>query len=209
MKNNNRNIWNWPALTCLNRLGILLISIVFAGGIMAGCKGGRNADRNGVDSAMDINNQKIADTVTAVGNKEADFMVEAANGGMTEVQAAQIAQQKANLGDVRKFADKMVEDHTKLNDQLKALASNLNITIPSAIDADSKAMIDKLNNTKAVDFDKTYMDMMVKDHDKDVDMFQNSAKDVANSDVHNFITSALPTLQAHQQMAKKIQSSLK
>lgn len=193
---------------CFKNFIALIVAVMFTALFIAGCKGG-NADRNGVDSAMSVNDQKIDDSVTAVGTNEADFMVKAANGGMTEVQAAQVAQQKATNDDVKKFATKMVEDHSKLNDQLKSLAGKLNITIPSAIDGDSKAMIDKLNNTKSVDFNKTFMDMMVDAHDKDVDMFQKASGDVANPDVHNFITSALPTLQSHQQMAKKIQASLK
>lgn len=193
----------------LNSIVAGVMALFFAAVLFAGCKGNSNGDRNGVDSAMDINNQKIDDSVTAVGNNEAEFMVKAANGGMTEVQAAKIAQQKATNDDVKKFADKMVTDHSKLNDQLKDLAGKLNITIPAAIDADSQSMIDKLNNAKSKDFNKTYMDMMVDAHNKDVDLFQKAAADVANPEVNSFITSALPTLQSHQQMAKQIQASLK
>jgi len=103
----------------------------------------------------------------------------------------------------------MVTDHSKLNDQLKDLAGKLNITIPAAIDGDSQSKIDKLNNAKSKDFNKTYMDMMVDDHNKDVDLFQKAATNVANPEVNSFITNALPILQSHQQMAKQIQESLK
>ena len=188
---------------------VLMASVLLAGMMIIGCKGGGNADRNGVDSAMDINDQKIDDSTTAVATNEADFLVKAANGGMTEVQAGQIAQEKATNDDVKKFGAKMVEDHTKLNDQLKSLASKLNVTIPTAIDGNSKSMIDKLNNAKSVDFNKTYMDMMVEDHNKDVDLFQKIAGNAANPEIHDFVTNALPILQSHQQMAKKIQASLK
>lgn len=187
---------------------MFMVSVLFAGMLIMSCNGNGNADNNAVDSAMNINDQKIDDSLTAVGTNEADFLVKAANGGMTEVQAGKIAEQKATNDDVKKFAAKMVEDHSKLNDQLKSLAGKLNVTIPDAINADSKSMIDKLNNTKSADFNKTYMDMMVVDHNKDVDMFQNIAGDAANAQVHDFVTNALPILQSHQQMAKKIQSSL-
>lgn len=188
---------------------VLMASMLFAVMMFIGCKGGGNADRNGVDSAMDINDQKIDDSTTAVATNEANFLVEAANGGMTEVQAGQIAQEKATNDDVKKFAAKMVEDHTKLNDQLKSLASKLNVTIPSAINGNSQSMIDKLNNAKSVDFNKTYMDMIVEDHNKDVDFFQKTAANASNPEIHDFVTNALPILQSHQQMAKKIQASLK
>jgi len=189
-------------------LGLLFIGFLSLG---LGCKGGGNggdAERNGVDSAMDLNKEKIADSTTAISKDDADFMVKAANGGMTEVQAAQIAEQKASTGKVKQFATKMREDHSKLNDQLSQLAKDLNVTIPSAIDQDSQSMIDKLNQTPAVDFDKTFMDMMVKGHDNTVDLFQKASKSVVNPEIHNFITSALPTIESHQQMAKKIKASL-
>lgn len=206
----NKTSYKIPAVRAgyLKSIYSLMMAAIFAVVVMAGCNSG-NQDRNGVDSAMDINDQKIADSAIAVGNNESDFMVKAANGGMTEVQAAKIAEQKATSADVKAFASKMDKDHSKLNDQLTSLAGTLNITVPAAVDADSKSMIDKLNTTKVADFDKTYMDMMVKAHNNDVDLFQKASGDVANPDVHDFITSALPTLQAHQQMAKKLQSSLK
>ena len=194
-------------------IGYLMIGLLFVGllSLGFGCKGGGNggdAERNGVDSAMDLNKEKIADSTTAISKDDADFMVKAANGGMTEVQAAQIGEQKATSAKVKQFATKMEEDHSKLNDQLSQLAKDVNVTIPSAIDQDSQSMIDKLNQTPAVDFDKTFMDMMVKGHDNTVDMFQKASKSVINPAIHDFITSALPTIESHQQMAKKIKAGL-
>ncbi|SEA36069.1 Predicted outer membrane protein [Arachidicoccus rhizosphaerae] len=187
---------------------ILFLAIIILG---LGCKGGGNggrAERNGVDSAMELNKEKIADSTTAISKDDADFMVKAANGGMTEVAAAQIGKEKAASNKVKQFASKMEEDHGKLNSQLVQIAKNLNVTIPSAIDEESQSMIDKLNQTPAAEFDKTFMDMMVKGHDNTVDLFQKASKAVVNPEIHDFITSALPTIESHQQMAKKIQAGL-
>ena len=192
-------IWN------LSRMAVL--AMLTAGLLMVACNGG-HPERKGVDSAMNVNDQKIDDSVVGVSSSDAEFIVKAANGGMAEVQAGEIAQKKATVDDVKAFADKMVEDHKKVNAQLKSLAEKLDITLPSAIDGPAQGDIDKLNNTKSVDFNKTYMDMMVNDHDSDVDLFKKAAENTKNGAIHDFAVEVLPTLQSHQQMAKKLQGTL-
>lgn len=175
-----------------------------------GC-GNNNTDNNSVDSAMNVNDQKLGDSTNgmAISSSDADFVVKAANGGMAEVQLGKIAKDKATNEKVKEFAAKMIKDHTKINDRLKSIAGDLNLTLPATIDQEKQDDVDKLNTISVKDFDKTYVDMMVKAHDTDVDAFQKASKDVSNSDLHGFIMESLPVLQSHQKMIKQIDDNMK
>lgn len=132
------------------------------------------------------------------------FMKEAAQGGEAEVQLGQLAQQKAESPDVKAFGQRMVDDHTKANDQLKQVASQKGVTLPSQPDAKDKAEKARLEKMSGAQFDKAYMNYMVSDHKKDVADFQREASHANDPDVKNFAQSTLPTLQSHLQQAESI-----
>src|SRR6185312_1533412 len=96
------------------------------------------------------------------------FAMEAAMGGMAEVKKGQLAVEKASNPDVKAFGQKMVDDHTKANEELKEVASKESIDLPTSLDAKQQAMVDKLSKLSGAAFDKAYMKDMVKDHDTDV-----------------------------------------
>lgn len=137
------------------------------------------------------------------------FMTRAAQGGMAEVQLGQMASQKAQNPEVKKFGQKMVQDHTNANTELKALAAKKNVTLPTELDAEHKALMTRLQGLSGAEFDKAYMDAMVDDHEKTVDLFQNQADDGDDADVKAFASKTLPNLKAHLQMAKDINGKLK
>ena len=132
------------------------------------------------------------------------FIKKAAQGGLAEVQLGQLATEKADSSEVKQFGQRMVDDHTKANDQLKQVASQKGITVPdqlSAKDAATKARLEKLSG-KA--FDRAYMSDMVTDHTKDVSEFRMESKNAKDPDVKNFASQTLPTLQEHLKEAKSI-----
>src|SRR3954452_14158384 len=130
------------------------------------------------------------------------FIKKAAQGGLAEVQLGQLATEKADSPDVKQFGQKMVDDHSKANDQLKQVASNKGVTVPdklSAKDAATKARLEKLSG-KA--FDRAYMHDMVLDHTKDVSEFRMESKNAKDPALKNFVTETLPTLKDHLKEAK-------
>ncbi len=135
------------------------------------------------------------------------FVTKAAEGGLAEVQLGQLAQQKAQDPKVKEFGQRMVDDHTKANDQLKSIASQKGVTLPTDLNAKDKAEMDRLNKLSGTQFDKAYMSHMVQDHTKDVSEFQKESKSGKDSDVKSFASTTLPTLQQHLQMAKQINQS--
>ena len=132
------------------------------------------------------------------------FMKKAAEGGLAEVQLGQLATQKASSDDVKKFGQRMVDDHTKANDQLKQVAAQENITLPTEPSAKDKATKERLEKLSGAEFDRAYMKDMVTDHQKDVADFARESKTGQDAAVKNFAQQTLPTLRSHLKEAEKI-----
>ncbi len=132
------------------------------------------------------------------------FVMDAAKGGMMEVELGKVAADKGNSPDVKQFGQRMVDDHSKANDQLKSIAEQKGVTLPTDLDAKDKAMKDKLSGLSGDQFDKMYMQHMVMDHKKDVAEFKKESTSAKDSDVKNFASQTLPTLQDHLKQAQDV-----
>ena len=132
------------------------------------------------------------------------FAEKAAQGGKAEVELGQLALQKASDEKVKQFAQKMVDDHTKANQQLQQVAEQEHITLPTSMDADAQQAQQHLAKLSGPEFDKAYMRHQLKDHQKDVAEFQKEATNGKDSGIKNFAQSTLPTLQEHLKMAEEI-----
>lgn len=166
--------------------------------------------------ADSANNAKIdttknnPDTVAiAVDKNDAEFVVKAANGGIAEVDLAIIAQQKTTNGEVNEFAAMMVADHTLANEELKALATKKNITLPSSVGKDELKIKDELTRKAAKDFDKAYVDAMVKDHKNDIKLFEDGSKKLKDNELKAFVDRTLPTLKKHLVHIEALQKKIK
>ena len=146
---------------------------------------------------------------STVSEEDSKFAVEAASGGMTEVQLGELAQQKASSQKVKDFGAMMVRDHSKMNDELKQVAASKNITLPPAPGEDHMDHIKKLSEKSGKEFDKDYMKMMVDDHKDDIDKFEKCSEDAKDPELKALATKALPTLREHYEAAKKINDALK
>jgi putative membrane protein len=145
-----------------------------------------------------------ASTNSAAGKSSADtgFVKEAAMGGMAEVELGRLALQKASSNDVKQFAQRMVDDHSKANDQLKPIAQQKNITVPTQLTGKHKAEYDRLSKLSGAEFDRAYMQLMLQDHRKDVSDFRKESTSGKDQDVKQFATQTLPTLEDHLKMAQ-------
>ena len=132
------------------------------------------------------------------------FVREAAQGGMAEVELGELATEKASSPEVKKFGQRMVDDHSKANDQLKEVASSKGITVPDKLSAKDETTKQRLSKLSGEQFDKAYMSDMVKDHTQDVADFQRESSSGTDSDVKNFAAQTLPTLEDHLKQAKEI-----
>ena len=132
------------------------------------------------------------------------FVKKAAQGGMAEVELGKLATQKASSEDVKKFGQRMVDDHSKANDQLKQVAAQEHIDLPTEPNAKDKATKARLEKLSGEQFDRAYMRDMVKDHRTDVAEFAHEAKMGKDPAVKSFAESTLPTLRDHLKEAEKI-----
>jgi putative membrane protein len=132
------------------------------------------------------------------------FVKEAAIGGIAEVELGQLASTKATNDKVKAFAQRMVTDHGKANDELKTLASSKNITVPATVDAKHKATHDRLDKLSGTAFDRAYVSDMLADHRKDVAAFKREAASAKDNDVKQFAAKTLPTLEDHLKMVEDL-----
>jgi putative membrane protein len=130
------------------------------------------------------------------------FIQKAATGGMAEVELGKLAQEKASSPEVKAFGQMMVDDHSKANDELKTLASEKGITLPTDAGAAHKAKISKLEGLSGEQFDRAYMQEMLKDHKKDVADFKRTAKSSKDQDLKDWAAKKVPTLEQHLQHAQ-------
>jgi putative membrane protein len=130
------------------------------------------------------------------------FVMEAAKGGMAEVELGKLAADRASSEDVKKFGQRMVDDHGKANDELKKLAENKNLTLPTAPDPKQKATVDRLSKLSGEAFDRAYMQEMLRDHRKDVSEFRTESKSGKDPDVKAWAAKTLPTLEEHLRLAQ-------
>lgn len=136
------------------------------------------------------------------------FLKEAAAGGLAEVELGQLAAEKASNPEVKKFAERMVADHGKANDQLKEIAARKGIDLPTEPSAEHKATKERLSNLSGDEFDKAYMADMLSDHKKDVAAFRKESTEGKDPAVKEFATKTLPTLEDHLKEAESINPKL-
>jgi putative membrane protein len=140
--------------------------------------------------------------MAAVSAADKMFAGEAAQGGLAEVEMGQLALQKGTSPQVKQFAQQMVSDHTKANQELMQLAKSQGLDLPSEVDAKHKSDMDRLQGMNGSAFDKAYMQDMVQDHQKDVADFQKQAQSGGDPALKAFAQKYLPVLQQHLQMAQ-------
>jgi putative membrane protein len=139
-----------------------------------------------------------------VATKDHNFMMKAAQGGMAEVQLGQVAQQNGQSQQVKAFGQRMVTDHTKANDELKQVAAQQGVTLPTTLSAKDQATMQRLQNLHGAAFDKAYMQDMVMDHKKDIAEFKHEASSGNDQAVKQWASQTLPTLESHLREAEKV-----
>lgn len=132
------------------------------------------------------------------------FVMKAANGGMFEVESSKLAKTMAADAKVKAFAEKMIADHTKANEELMKAAKAANVTVPAKLDEKHQKMLDELKNVKGAGFDKAFMVAQEKAHDEAVGLFKSATKSVTDAGLKGFAENTLPTLEEHHKMAKKL-----
>jgi putative membrane protein len=146
-------------------------------------------------------------TAALADSPDASFMKSAAEGGISEVELGQLAQQKASNPVVKEFGAMMARDHTVANDKLKALAASEQVSLSDSPSVMQKASKAKLNMLSADSFDKSYVKGMIDDHEDDIKEFQKEISNGKDPQAKAFASATLPTLKMHFQRIQSIAAS--
>jgi len=136
---------------------------------------------------------------TPVAAADRDFILAAAQGGLTEVKLGELAAKKGTRDDVKAFGAMMVKDHSAINDDLKALAAKEGVTLPASLDAEHQGLVDKLAALTGSAFDDAYVATMIKGHKKDAKAFKAESTATQDADIKSFLDKSIPVVESHLQ----------
>lgn len=176
---------------------------IFAALLMMSC-GEDKKPEGSAEIADERNDEKFDET-----EKDADFAVKAVDAGMQEVLLADLALQKTTNAEVKALATMAKADHEGANSELNALATQKNISLPQTMSDDLKKEYDDLINKTGSDFDKAYIDLMVKNHKNVVDLFEKESEKGNDPDMKSWAGAKLPSLRQHLEMAETTKDNLK
>lgn len=188
-----------------------LLIVGLAAGALQACKGSKSS--GSTDSAAagtDTAKTAAADTSKMkMSSGDTQFATKAAVGGMAEVALGKLALQKTSNSKIKNFADMMVTDHGKANDELKGIAQKENLALPSSVDAEHQAKMDSLSKLSGKAFDKAYVGAMIDGHQKTLALMQDEANNGKDAELKGFAAKTAPTVKMHLDAINKIHDSMK
>jgi putative membrane protein len=143
-------------------------------------------------------------------DRDQGMMKQMAESHLGEISLGKLAQEKAQSDEVKSFAKKMVDDHTKALDSLKQLAESKGVTLPTEPDKQQMAMQKKLEGLSAQKFDRQYI-QQARDraHRETHKLLQRAASRAEDTDLKNYASTTLGAVETHMQMAKETTENLK
>ena len=142
-----------------------------------------------------------------IDNADAAAMKQLAQANLNEIEGGKTAESKASSPDVKQFAQKMVTDHTQMLNDLKTLAQQKGVALPESASLKDMAQMKLMERSSGAEFDKKYMDEMVKDHQKDLKEVQDLAAKTKDADFKAALHTAGAKINGHLQLAQRIASS--
>lgn len=179
-----------------------LAATLLAAGLFWGSS--RASAQNDLPAAGQTNGMAGAPTTLAMADQE--FMTNAIQDGMLEVKLGELASQKAARDDLKSFGQKMVTDHSQINDDLKALAAKKGIHLPDILDAKHQKNYEGLAALAGTDFDNKYISAMVKGHKAAVRLFKKESA-TQDTDIKSFVDKSLTVIQEHLNMIEGMSKS--
>jgi putative membrane protein len=164
-----------------------------------------NANSSGGNMNQNAGGQmSTGGTTAALSSSDQKFVMEAAMGGMAEVELGRMAAERGSSDSVKQFGQRMVDDHSRANSELMQLTSARGVNVPASLDAKHQSEMTKMSQLSGAAFDRAYAKEMLKDHQKDVSLFQKQSTRGADADLKAFAARTLPTLQEHLRMAREL-----
>ena len=131
-----------------------------------------------------------------------DFVKMAAENSLTEIKLGQLAQDHSASETIKKYGQRVMADHTKMNKELMPIAKSLNMTLPDKLAKKHQDWFDKLSKLKGADFDRAYVKDMVAEHQDEIKKFEMEAKNSKNTEVKAWAEKWLPNIREHLKLAQ-------
>ncbi|MDA8457137.1 DUF4142 domain-containing protein [Acidovorax sp. GBBC 3334] len=161
--------------------------------------------QTGAGAARPAENAASQTAASRLSKAETSFLKDAAHNGHAEVKSSQLALQKVQNPKLRAFAQQMVDDHTKVNQELEALAASKNVRVPDGPSMVQEAKLKLLNAADGADFDKRYAETMgLQAHKDTIALFEKGARNARDPEVKAFAEKTLPSLKHHLEMAQQL-----
>ena len=141
-----------------------------------------------------------------IDNADAAAMKQLAQANLNEIEGGKAAASKAQSADVKQFAQKMVNDHQQMQSELESLAKSKGVSLPQSGSLKDKAQMKVMERASGADFDKKYMEQMVKDHEKDAKEVQDIVAKAKDPEFKAAVQKASTKIQEHLQLAQRIAS---
>ncbi len=170
-----------------------------------------NANMSNMNSmnSMNSNNAVNGNMSSSLSDDDKKFFNDAAQGGMAEVKLGELAAKNGTNAEVKSFGNKMVQEHSNANTELKSLAGKKSVTLPTDVNSEQKATYDKLAKLTGAEFDKEYVAAMVAGHEKDLAAFKKEASEAKDSDLKTFAAKYTPIVSGHTEMIKAMRAKMK
>jgi putative membrane protein len=147
---------------------------------------------------------------SAVSNADQKFIMTAAKAGLKEVELSRIAAERATDPNLKQFAEKMVAEHSKANEELMQIATGKGISLPTTPDEKLQQTITRLQGLSGAEFDRAYLkEAGVSEHEKAVKLFEQHSQKGSDADTKAFAAKVLPNIQEHLRMVREIEATQK
>ncbi len=142
-------------------------------------------------------------------NSDERFLRKAGESGMLEMQASELAQQKSQHPEIKRYAELMIKDHSAADKELKALAKSKGFQLPVELERGKKRLMEDLRQLDGPSFDEEYADEIAVDaHEDAVELFEDAADDADDADIKAFAAKTLPVLQKHLDMGRELEDMI-
>jgi putative membrane protein len=136
------------------------------------------------------------------------FLQRAAEGQQAEIALGQLASERAGDRQVKQFGVQMIRDHRKASAEVRQLASKEGVILPTQLTGKHKDKQEQFAQLSGSEFDRAYMEYMLRDHRKDVKDFERNVKAIKDPQVQQWAEGTLPLLKQHLQQAQQIASAI-
>ena len=141
-------------------------------------------------------------------NADMTFIRHAGSSNLMEIRLGQVAQSRASNSAVKQFGQRMIDDHTRLQNQLTAVVSSAGVSFVPGMDASHQQLASRIERLSGAEFDRTYMQAMIQGHQDDINQFQTQSQSARSTQVRNLASGSLPLLQQHLSLAAQVGSQV-